>query len=249
MGLDYLSTIDADTQRIQAALAARPDGAIPWSDAWTVQACAQHVGMVHHWVARVVAGRPTADFGARAELTVPELDDPGLDGWVAEGAASMLEQLRTTDAGEPCWSWWPDDPSVGFWQRRMAQETLVHRWDIELGAGGEVAPFDPAMAADGIDEFLDAFVGVARLIHTAPGAGESAHIHCTDVDGEWLIAFPAAGERVLTREHAKGDIAMRGPAQGLLLHLWGRLDAAAAGIEVLGDESVAARWSELVPPM
>jgi hypothetical protein len=50
------------------------------------------------------------------------------------------------------------DQTVGFWIRRMAQETVVHRVDAELAA--EVAPgaIPDDIALDGIDEFLIAFI-------------------------------------------------------------------------------------------
>jgi hypothetical protein len=105
---------------------------------------------------------------------------------------------------------------------------------------------DPAAASDGIDEMLDVFIGLTRVLFEAPGAGESAHLHCTDTEGEWLISFPAPSERVVTREHAKGDVAFRGPAESLLLFLW-RRDG--GEIDTVGDDAVAARWPELVPSM
>ena len=40
----------------------------------------------------------------------------------------------------------------------MAQETVIHRVDAELGAGAELAPIPVDLAHDGIDEFLVAFV-------------------------------------------------------------------------------------------
>jgi uncharacterized protein (TIGR03083 family) len=247
--MDFLASIEADSGRIAAALAANRDGVIPWSDDWTVKACAQHVAGAHYVVGRVVEGRPTVDFGVRSEIEFPDEDSPGFDEWVAAGSASLLHQLRSTDPAEPCWSWWPEASTVGFWHRRMAHETLVHRWDIEQGAGIAGDPMDPVLAADGIDEYLDVFVGIARFLHRAPGAGESAHIHCTDTEGEWLLTFTGPSERTLVREHAKGDVAMRGPAEGLLLHLWGRLDADATGVEILGDTALVARWRDLVPAM
>ena len=106
---------------------------------------------------------------------------------------------------------------------------------------------EPALAADVIDEYLDVFVGLQRTLSTAPGAGETAHVHCTDTSGEWLLEFSAPGERILRREHAKGDVAFRGPAEGLMLYVWGRLPADEAGVEIVGDTSLAARWTELAP--
>ena len=53
----------------------------------------------------------------------------------------------------------------------------------------------------------------------------------------------------MRREHAQGDLALRGPAESLLLFLWGRVDPEAAGIEILGEASLLTRWTELVPAM
>jgi uncharacterized protein (TIGR03083 family) len=247
--IDYLASIEADGERISAALAAGGARRIPWSDSWTVRACAHHLGSAHRGTAAIVAGRPTADFGVFADLDAPADDDPALGAWVAQGTAALLGELGGVDPSAPCWTWWPDATTVGFWHRRMALETAVHRWDLELGVGGDVAPIEPALASDGVDEFLDAFVGMARLVHDAPGGGETFHLHCTDVEGEWLIGFPTNGARTLTREHAKGDVAIRGPAMGLLLYVWGRLDADAAGVEIVGDDTLVERWDVLVPKM
>ena len=92
---------------------------------------------------------------------------------------------------------------------------------------------DADLAADGIDELLDEFlVWVAE--GAAPLAG-SVHLHCTDVAGEWVVR----GD-VVTREHAKGDAAIRGPAHDLLMVLWRRqrLDS----VDVVGDAAVAERF-------
>ena len=248
MALDHISIIESESARIVAALEKQRDGRIPWSDRWTVATCARHVGGTHHVVAGVIEGRPTADFGLFGALEMPAKDDPGLGGWLADGTAALAAQLRATDAGAETWSWWPDGRTAGFWQRRMAQETLVHRWDAEQGAGVAGAAMDPAVAADGIDEYLDVFVATTRGLNSAP-AGPSLHFHCTDTDGEWLLELPAAGERVVTREHAKAEVALRGPAEGLLLVAWGRLSPADAGVEVLGDGHVLDAWNELLPPM
>jgi uncharacterized protein (TIGR03083 family) len=247
MSIDYVAAVQSDSDRIVTALEANRDGAIPWCGDWTVKDCARHVSALQHVIAQVVEGRPTADFGLFQSLTMPEAGDPALGTWVAEGTAALVDQLQRTPHDATCWSWWPDGQTAAFWARRVALETLVHRWDIERGAGVAVVPADPALAADGIDEYLDIMVGMMRQVHTAPGAGETAHVHCTDTPGEWLIEFPEAGKRTLRREHAKGDVAFRGPAEGLLLYLWGRLPADEAGVETIGDASIAARWHELVP--
>ena len=66
------------------------------------------------------------------------------------------------------------------------------------------------------------------------------HVHCTDVEGEWL-AVPADGVNMtVTREHAKGSVALRGRASDLYLVLWRRLPVDL--VEVIGDASVAERF-------
>jgi uncharacterized protein (TIGR03083 family) len=247
MSLDFIASLESDSPRIVAALGADRDAPIPWCGDWTVQDCARHVGGLHRVAAGVIEGRPTANFGLFKSLHPPKATDPGLGEWFAEGTVKLVEVLRRTPTDEACWSFWAPDQTVGFWSRRTAQETLVHRWDIEKAAGVDIAPTDPALAADGVDEYLDVFVAMVRGGSSAPGAGETVHVHCTDAEGEWFLEFPGPGERTLRREHAKGDVAFRGPAEGLLLFLWGRCSTEDAGVETVGDASLAARWRELAP--
>jgi uncharacterized protein (TIGR03083 family) len=244
---EYIASIQSDSDRIVSALASSPDAEIPWCGDWTVKDCAHHVGALHHVVAAVIKGRPTANFGLFKTLDPPSATDPALGPWIAAGTATLVEELRTAYIDEPCWTFWSEVPTVAFWSRRSAHETAVHRWDVERAAGVDIDPMDPVIAADGVDEFLDVFVGMMRGLHATPGAGETVHVHCTDTAGEWLLTLPDTGTRTLTREHAKGDVAFRGPAEGLLLYLWGRLPADAAGVEIVGDAAFAATWRDLVP--
>jgi uncharacterized protein (TIGR03083 family) len=245
MGLDFARIIEGGSQRALAALAADADGTVSWCGDWRVADVVAHIGGGHLMTAKIIEGRPDADLSVRSEIDPPE-DPAALADWVAAATAALIDQLARTEPGDACWSWYPDDMTVGFWARRMAHETLVHRWDAERGAGVEVVPMAPAEASDGIDEMLEVFAGLTRVLFEAPGNGESAHLHCTDTEGEWLITFPAPSERVVTREHAKGDVAFRGPAESLLLFLWGR---DGGEVDTVGDQGVADRWRELVPPM
>jgi predicted lipid carrier protein YhbT len=70
----------------------------------------------------------------------------------------------------------------------------------------------------------------------------SLHVHCTDVAGEWMVTARGAGVHV-ERVHAKGDAALRGPAEALLLRLWGRTPSST--IEVIGDQAGADAWLAL----
>jgi hypothetical protein len=128
----------------------------------------------------------------------------------------------------------------------MALETAIHRWDAQL-AHGEPAPVEAALAAEGIEETFEVMVFARRVWaeHPRQGAGETYHFHRTDGPGEWLVRFPPEGP-VIGREHAKGDIALRGSASDLFLFLWQRIPA--ERLEIFGDRRLVERYFELVPP-
>jgi predicted lipid carrier protein YhbT len=69
------------------------------------------------------------------------------------------------------------------------------------------------------------------------------HLHCTDTEGEWVVAR-RDGALTVTPEHAKGDVAARGGASELLLFLWGRTPADA--LEVFGDADLLARFRQAI---
>jgi predicted lipid carrier protein YhbT len=121
---------------------------------------------------------------------------------------------------------------VAFWFRRQAQEVSVHRWDAQ-GAAGAPEPLEAALAADGVDEWLELLA--VRGGAATDGAEHTVHLHCTDVEGEWLVRQSPDGLDI-ERAHAKGDVAARGTASDLDLYLWGRLDA--DRLELFGDPAL-----------
>jgi uncharacterized protein (TIGR03083 family) len=156
-------------------------------------------------------------------------------------AARLVDALRAVDPATPAWTFAATDRTAGFWRRRRAVETTVHRYDAEVAAGTPT-PVDAALAVDGIDEFLSVFV--ARFGDRLAACGDfTFHLHCTDTDGEWLLAR-RDGEVVVTAEHAKGDVAARGSASDLLLFLWGRVPA--ESLEVFGDAELLAGISSAI---
>jgi uncharacterized protein (TIGR03083 family) len=221
-----------------AAREAGIDAMVPSCPEWHVSDLLGHVGRLYRWVAAIVesAGDDAVDHWSAAEP--PPAD--ALLGWFDGAVDVVVEALTGVDAASPAWSW-TDDRSAGFWARRQSNETAVHRWDAQLAAG-HTEPIDHALAVDGIDEFF-ALIPFWRRESSLHAAGESIHLHCTDGDGEWLVRLAANGVLV-TREHAKGDVALRAPASDLLLFLYGRFDPAHG--EVFGDASLLERWQQLV---
>ena len=206
------------------------DSPVPGCPGWTGADLLAHIGRVHRWAASIVRDRVTERPSRPPAPPTSDLPD-----WYAAGLDELC-QVLDDDPTVPVWSW-SESGDIAFWQRRMAQETAVHRWDAQ-SAGGDPEPIDPELAVDGIDELLDVFAridaGSGKL--TEPG---SLHFHATDIDGEWWVQV-RDGDLDLKREHAKGDLAMRGPASDLLLVLWGRrpLDV----VDSFGDTTVWDRW-------
>jgi uncharacterized protein (TIGR03083 family) len=236
---DYCAAIRREGHALHtAADVAGVDAAVPSCPEWRVADLLAHVGRLHRWIAAIIesGGDSPSDHWSDAEPP-PEADRLA---WFDEGVDLVADALLRVQPSAPAWSW-TTDHTAGFWARRQANETAVHRWDAQL-AGADPQPIDRDLAVDGIDEFFDLvpfWRGASRL----PVNGESIHLHATDGEGEWLVRLGTDG-LVVTREHAKGDVAMRAPASHLLLFLYGRADA--SGAEVFGDASILERWQRTV---
>ncbi|MCE9623650.1 MAG: maleylpyruvate isomerase family mycothiol-dependent enzyme [Actinomycetia bacterium] len=200
---------------------------------WSVADLVWHLTEVHQFWRTIVGEQRSTWEGF--EQTARPSDNVLLDTYRA-GFNDTLAVLSAADPEQPNWTW-SSDHSARFVIRRMAHETAVHRWDADAAAGRRAA-IDSELASDGIDEFLTHMLGDATA--DASTVGGSVHLHCTDVAGEWTVRESDDGGRVVTREHAKGDAALRGTASDLLLALWRRQDL--AGLDVIGDVAIAARF-------
>lgn len=207
---------------------------VPSCPGWDLRRLATHVGVVHRWATSAV-------ITGEAPSARPLEPDAGTDmaAWLSEGADALVACLRDADPNRPTWHPFPAPQVVATWARRQAHETIVHAWDAEHARGGPTTPIDPAMASDGIDEYFSVMLPRKVTRDGASLPGYSLHVHCTDVEGEWLVA--AEGVNVsIERVHAKGDAALRGPAETLLLALWGRSPDAQP--DVVGDVNAARAW-------
>jgi uncharacterized protein (TIGR03083 family) len=229
---DFLSGLRRDGEALAAACErAGLDVAVPSCPGWDLGALCWHVAGVAEFWANVVAERAAmpGPFEPRAR--------PADDVLVADvrGVLGRLaELLASTDPATPIWNWTGTDQTAGWVVRRVAHEVAVHRWDAEH-AVGDAHTIEATLASDGIDEFLTCFlVGEPG---TRPDG--SVHLHCGDVPGEWTLRPSGAGYEI-TREHAKGDCAIRGTANDILLALWRRRPV--SSVDVVGDTDLAARF-------
>jgi uncharacterized protein (TIGR03083 family) len=214
------------------------DARVPSCPDWNVAKLVRHTGTAQRWSAGVVRTREPLSPKS-LDLALPE-DPAGLPDWLEQSAAELVATLSGADPADECWTW-TADRHVGFWARRMAHETSVHRWDAE-GVSGDPEPIEGGLAVDGIDEHLANLPSILGPESTR-GSGETLHLHCTDRDGEWLLRLGADGPEV-RREHAKGDVALRGSASDLFLVLIGRM--APTAVDVFGDPAILGRWAEVM---
>jgi uncharacterized protein (TIGR03083 family) len=211
---------------------------VPSCPEWTVDDLVWHFTEVQdfwHWIVRERAADPSGYEGAE-RLTGDELLST-----CRAGVDRLVAALRAADPDDAVWSWFPGGATVRWVARRQAHEAAVHRWDAEASAGTDWSvPAD--LAVDGIDEFFEYMT--SRPDDDAAPVGGTVHLHCTDTDGEWLVADPEPGAPfTVTPEHAKGDAAVRGTASDLLLLVWRRVDLDAGGdrFQTFGDVDVAKR--------
>lgn len=206
-----------------AAELSPPDRAVPACEGMTVGELVRHVGSVHRLVAR------WATSGSRPTTWAAEPNGADPVDWYRVGAASLLAVLTPARAERPAATWCPWDRTLGFWLRRMAHETAVHRVDAQAAAG-LAAPLDAELAADGIDEVLKLWLGchlpprvrVGPVTLRVPGREWTVALH------EEVVDFcPTADPAAI----------VSGSASAVDLWLWGRAGEEAVSLE--GDLAAA----------
>lgn len=231
--MDYLAVIGAEGERIAAVARRGPlDARIPHMKRWTLGDVVAHLGGVHRWAESIVAERHYDGRGHRRGTETGE----ALIAWFEEGLELLSATLGAAHRDEKCGNFSPGSPDkVGFWHRRQAHETTMHRWDAEAAVGGH-APIAADLASDGIDELFHTFTrGRGKQVLGAPIA-----IVATDTGATWTLAPTSQPGRVdLVTEPVEATATVSGPAEPLLLALWKRIPMYAAGLTVSGSEEMA----------
>lgn len=229
----YLGLLAADGALLRVTAARDLDAAVPSCPGWTVRDVVQHTAEVYEHKMAAIALRGPAP---KPWPPVWPADREPLS-WLDDAHARLLEVLRGTDAGAPSWTWLPQDQTAGFWVRRMAQETAVHRADVELALGG-MTPIDTELAVDGIDEVLDLML--AGDWSDEPQAALTGRV-CAATDGRtWTIAMSA--DRVDVDHKGSTEpvhATVTAAPSDLLLWMYGR--AGNDTIHVEGEASAADR--------
>jgi uncharacterized protein (TIGR03083 family) len=231
-----LDCLAVEFARLRAVAPLNPAAAVPSCPGWSVADLTRHVGEVY--LHKTLAIRE----GVEPEpWPPPELADEEPLALLDRTYAGLLDAFAEHRPEDPAGSWYQPDQTVGFWIRRMAQETVIHRIDAELGTGQEIAPIPDDLAVDGIDELLKVFVAYGVLEWTsyftdalASSPGRTFTIRADG--GAWQVRT-GPGRFTVEDGHSDraADVTVTGPPTGVLRWLWNRETAGEpSGVTVVG---------------
>ena len=219
----FLDCLAADFARLRAVAPTDPTAAVPSCPGWTVADLTHHVGEVY--LHKTLAMRE----GAEPDPWPPEeLADEEPLALLDRAYAGMLDEFAAHRPEDPAGSWYTPDQTVGFWIRRMAHETVIHRIDAELGTGQPVAPVPADLAVDGIDELLKVFVAYSVATwgdyFTDILAGSPGRTSTVRTEGAaWRVR---TGPGLFAVEDGVGDdaadVRVSGPPTAVLRWVWNR---------------------------
>jgi len=224
-----------------AAERAGMGAAVPSCPAWAVRDLLKHTSYVHRWATGIVAeGLPRPTGGAsEEEILAQGPGDADLPGWFREGHAALVRALSEAPPDLDCWAFLAAPSPLAFWARRQAHETAIHRVDAEQAAGrASASAFEPAFAADGVDELMMGFLARSIRQGSWPGLDAGLAIHAADGPAgrtDWLVTG-GAGEPGVSRGTGEAGCDATGPARDLYLTLWNRRPP--DGLQVAGEPGI-----------
>ncbi|GIF53083.1 uncharacterized protein (TIGR03083 family) [Asanoa ferruginea] len=223
----WLGGLRAEAAAFAAAVAQAPaDAPVPSCPGWTVTDLVHHVGGCYEYVTWLFERGGTDRPDPTRAPAGPPADEVALAWWQMR-YDTLLSTLDATDPEAPMWNWAPQTKRAGFWHRRMAHETAVHRWDAQMATGAS-EPIEAKLAADGISEVLDTWLPAGRR-QTGDRPHGVVQLLAADADQEWLVRLRGEGvalldtDTILDGEEPPARVHAEGTASDLLLALYGRV--------------------------
>jgi uncharacterized protein (TIGR03083 family) len=224
----FLEHVRSDGDRLALVAGGHLEADVPPCPGWTVADVVKHVAQVYeHKIACTLTEREPDPW---PPAWPPERDP--LD-WLADAQDRLLSLLSERGPEAHSATWWPSDQTVGFWARRMAHETVIHRVDAELSVG-QPSPIDPDLASDGVDEVLNIFLA-GDWSGDPEDACQGQRVVVTTGGRAWEVKLDRESVEV-TSPQGVPDAEISGDPESVLLWLWGRRSE--AGLSQGGDPSL-----------
>ena len=239
--MDYLTPLRSDYQRLASVSEAALESKVPTCPDWTVDDLVDHVAHVYlhkdecmrHNAPPDPWPAPGLDQGPRLEL-------------LHRAYAELAAEFAARPADSRAHTWYEHDQTVGFWRRRMAHETVIHRIDAELAAGVPSHPVPDELALDGIDELLELFLAWPSTkwpedFQAVLEPGRAGSVAVVAGDRRWVVRWEPSG--LIAVGEGGADTELGGTPEEMLRWLWRRSEGP---VEVSGDETNAARLRRLL---
>ena len=233
-----LSTLADDYARLRDVAARDLAAPVPSCPGWTVADLVRHVSEVY--------------LHKTEAMRLVEWPDPWPPDLSAEEPLALLDraygaltaQFAARAPSDKAVTWFGPDQSVGFWIRRMAQESVIHRVDAELALREPIAPIPADLAVDGIDELLHIFLAYgaetwaeyfAPALNESPGRTVEVRVQ----GAGWLVTTSPDGVVVVDAGRPGPDDADAVVGTAGASAVVGKADASAV---VTGPPDAVLRW-------
>jgi uncharacterized protein (TIGR03083 family) len=230
----FLECLDDDFSRMREVAARDLTAAVPSCPGWSVADLVQHTATV--FLHKVECMQRAA--GPETPWPPPGLDSEEPLALFDRAYAGLVGEFSVRAPADPSATWYPPEQTVGFWIRRMAQETVIHRVDAELALREPLAPIASDLAIDGVDEVLVRFLSFATTNWAAEFDalkecdGQTVAVRAGD--RSWSAQLTDAGV-VMSEPAGEADANVTGEPDAVLLWLWRRTGDETIAIE--GDRS------------
>jgi hypothetical protein len=215
-----LEVVDVEGRLLaSSALGTDPHLPVRFAEGMTLGETVRHVGSVYRMVVAWLRAGTQPTRWQRGPIPGQSLVE-----YLRAGHRDILAELSAHDPAEGAPTWWPLDQTYGFWRRRLAHESTVHRIDVQQAAaamtvGGRI---DEEIAFDGIDEILSLWfthrLGVLGVTNSWTG-----RVAVVAGRRRWIAQITATGTAAWQAEADEPvDATVSSDPAGMYLWLWGR---------------------------
>lgn len=245
---DYIGFVRVEGERfVTAAEMGDMHVAIDACDDWNMRDLVRHLGLIHLWAAANVSfaqddwldADDIPDMGRYwPELGSSWPEDHDLTSWYRLTKDNLIRVLEEAPLDHHCFSFLPASTPVTMWSRRQASEIAIHRYDAEA-ARKIPSHFEPAFAADMLDELLSGFAPRPMQDEIEVDRPRILHVSANDVDEDWYLTLSRTGITT-DREGGNADLTISGSASQLYLFMWNRTGESTVALE--GDADLIDLW-------